>query len=110
MSIGALAGVRQSEAGVASGLLNTSQQVGGAIGVAVANTLAATFAGRYADAHPGLSAVAGRALTHGFDITFYVLAGVAGAGAVLAWVMLEPRPAAAEEAAVGGEMELENAA
>jgi hypothetical protein len=34
MSIGALTGVSQSEAGVASGLINTSQQVGGAIGVA----------------------------------------------------------------------------
>src|SRR6266513_3989256 len=36
MSIGALAGVRHSEAGVASGLINTSQQIGGAMGVAVA--------------------------------------------------------------------------
>src|SRR5436305_4691328 len=35
MSIAALAGVRQSEAGIASGLINTTQQIGGAIGVAV---------------------------------------------------------------------------
>ena len=42
MSIGALAGVAERDAGVASGLLNTSQQLGGAIGVAVASTVAAT--------------------------------------------------------------------
>jgi EmrB/QacA subfamily drug resistance transporter len=41
-SIGALAGVAERDAGVASGLLNTSQQIGGAIGVAVAATVAAT--------------------------------------------------------------------
>lgn len=42
VSIGALAGVTEHDAGVASGLLNTSQQLGGAIGVAVASTVAAT--------------------------------------------------------------------
>ena len=43
MSIGALTGVRQADAGVASGLINTSQQIGGAIGVAIATTIATTF-------------------------------------------------------------------
>src|SRR3954447_21357442 len=43
MSIGGLTGVRQSDAGVASGLINTSQQIGGAIGVAAATTIATTF-------------------------------------------------------------------
>ena len=42
VSIGALAGVADHDAGIASGLLNTSQQIGGAIGVAVASTVAAT--------------------------------------------------------------------
>jgi MFS family permease len=42
VSIGALAGVAEHDAGIASGLLNTSQQLGGAIGVAVASTVAAT--------------------------------------------------------------------
>ena len=41
-SIGALAGVTEHDAGIASGLLNTSQQIGGAIGVAIASTIAAT--------------------------------------------------------------------
>jgi EmrB/QacA subfamily drug resistance transporter len=42
VSIGALAGVADHDAGIASGLLNMSQQIGGAIGVAVASTVAAT--------------------------------------------------------------------
>ena len=42
MSIGALTGVHPADAGVASGLLNTTQQVGGAIGVAIATTVATT--------------------------------------------------------------------
>ena len=42
VSIGALAGVTERDAGVASGLLNTSQQLGGAIGVAVASSVAAS--------------------------------------------------------------------
>src|SRR5205085_8357837 len=47
MSIGALSGVQESEAGIASGLINTSQQIGGAIGVAAATTLATTFTSHY---------------------------------------------------------------
>jgi MFS family permease len=42
VSIGALAGVAEPDAGVASGLLNTSEQLGGAIGVAVASSVAAS--------------------------------------------------------------------
>jgi EmrB/QacA subfamily drug resistance transporter len=105
-SIGALTGVRQSDAGVASGLINTSQQIGGAIGVAAATTIATTFSAHYVDAHPGVSALSGAALTHGFQITFYALAGIAAAGAVLAAVLTESRavtvaakPEAEEEAA-----------
>jgi EmrB/QacA subfamily drug resistance transporter len=44
VSIGALAGVGEQDAGVASGLLNTAQQIGGAIGIAIASTVAATHA------------------------------------------------------------------
>ena len=43
MSIGALTGVRPADAGIASGLISTSQQIGGAIGVAAATTIATTF-------------------------------------------------------------------
>ena len=43
VSIGALAGVTERDAGVASGLIDTSQQLGGAIGIAVASTVAAAY-------------------------------------------------------------------
>src|SRR5581483_10894740 len=82
--IGGLTGVRQRDAGVASGLFTTSQQIGGAIGVAAATTIATTFTTRFVDDHPGTSALAGNALTHGFEITFYVLAGLLVAGAAVA--------------------------
>jgi MFS family permease len=91
MSIGALTGVQQSDAGVASGLINTSQQIGGAIGVAAATTIATTFSTHYVHAHPGVSALSGSALAHGFQITFYVLAAIAAAGAVLAAALTESR-------------------
>jgi EmrB/QacA subfamily drug resistance transporter len=91
MSIGALTGVPQSDAGVASGLINTSQQIGGAIGVAAATTIATTVTSHYVHAHPGVSALSGSALTHGFQVTFYVLAGIAAAGAVLAAALTESR-------------------
>ena len=93
MSIGALTGVSQADAGIASGLINTTQQVGGAVGVAIATTVATTFTSRYVDAHAGTTAFSGAALTHGFQIAFYVLAALAGLGAVLAALMLESQPA-----------------
>jgi hypothetical protein len=68
MSIGALTGVQPAEAGVASGLINTSQQVGGAVGVAIATTIATSFTSRYVDDHAGSNAFSGPALTHGFQI------------------------------------------
>jgi len=91
MSIGALAGVRPGDAGVASGLINTTQQVGGAIGVAIATTIATTLTAHFVKAHAGSSPLGGAALTHGFQAAFYVLAGIAGAGALLAALLLERR-------------------
>ena len=69
VSIGALAGVTDHDAGIASGLLNTSQQIGGAIGVAVASTVAATHS------HVLLSQghAAAAALTGGFQWAFWVI-------------------------------------
>jgi EmrB/QacA subfamily drug resistance transporter len=99
MSIGALSGVRRSDAGVASGLLNTSQQIGGAIGVAVATTIATTFTTRYLDGHSGVGALDGGALTHGFQAAFYVLAGIAALAAVAAAVLVESRVTVPDEAA-----------
>jgi len=102
MSIGALTGVRDADAGVASGLINTSQQIGGAVGVAAATTIATTFTNHYVHSHAGTTAFSGPALTHGFQVAFYALAGTAAVGAVVAALLIEPRPAAVEaEAEVG---------
>jgi EmrB/QacA subfamily drug resistance transporter len=110
MSIGALTGVRQADAGIASGLINTTQQIGGAVGVALATTIATTFTTRYVDAHAGTNAFSGAALTHGFQIAFYVLAALAGLGAVLAALMLESKPAEPEVQLAGdAALELEAA-
>jgi len=68
VSIGALAGVAGRDGGIASGLLNTSQQIGGAIGVAVASTVAAT----HARALLGQGHAAAAALTGGFQWAFWV--------------------------------------
>ena len=110
MSIGALTSVRQSDAGIASGLINTTQQIGGAIGVAAATTIAATYTANYVSAHPGSSAFGGSALTHGFQIAFYVLAGVAALGALLAALLVESEPKAAELELAGEAVQLEAAA
>ena len=107
MSIGALTGVSEADAGVASGLINTNQQIGGAIGVAAATTIATTFTSHYVSSHAGTSAFGGAALTHGFGIAFYALAGVAAAGAILSWLLTEPHPAAPEVAVAPETLELE---
>jgi EmrB/QacA subfamily drug resistance transporter len=107
MSIGALTGVSEADAGVASGLINTNQQIGGAIGVAAATTIATTFTSHYVSSHVGASAFGGAALTHGFGIAFYALAGVAAAGAVLSWLLIEPHVAAPEVAVAPETLELE---
>jgi EmrB/QacA subfamily drug resistance transporter len=73
VSIGGLAGIREQEAGLASGLLNTSQQLGGAIGVAIASTVAATHMGTLL----GEGKPAGVALTGGFHWAFWVCGTIA---------------------------------
>jgi EmrB/QacA subfamily drug resistance transporter len=98
MTIAGLTGVERADAGVASGLINTSRQIGGAVGLAAVSTIATTFSTRYADGHAGVSAFSGSALTHGFSISFYVLTGLAVLGALVAAAFVErsPRPAGVE--------------
>jgi len=108
--IGALTGVEQADAGVASGLFNTSQQVGGAIGVAAATTIATTFTTHFVHAHPGSSLVSGPALTHGFEITFYVLAALIAFAAVIAATFIEQRPRVAAAEPIEAELAFEAAA
>jgi EmrB/QacA subfamily drug resistance transporter len=73
ISIAALAGVGEHQAGLASGLLNTSEQLGGAIGIAIASSVAASHA--KALIHAGDAAPT--ALTGGFQQALWVLGAIA---------------------------------
>jgi EmrB/QacA subfamily drug resistance transporter len=84
VSIAALAGVDSEEAGLASGLINTAQQVGGAIGVAVASSVAIShFKHLVSTGHQ-----APQALTAGYQWAFWVMVGVGVVGLVASLVLI----------------------
>jgi hypothetical protein len=87
VSIAALAGVAEPEAGLASGLLNTTQQLGGAIGVAVASTIAATHATTLL--HQGAAPAA--ALTSGFQWAFWACGAIGLAGVPVTYLLVRRR-------------------
>jgi EmrB/QacA subfamily drug resistance transporter len=93
ITIAGLGGVEGSDAGVASGLINTSRQIGGAIGIAAVSAIAATSTSHYVQAHPGVSASSGVALGHGFQTGLYVLTGLLLVSTLIAAVFVKPRPA-----------------
>ena len=103
MTIAGLTGVRREDAGIASGLINTSRQIGGAIGLAAVSTIAVTSTHSYVQSHPGTGALDASALTHGFQLAFYVLTALAVAGALVAAIFVEPQPRPAEVEPLGSE-------
>jgi EmrB/QacA subfamily drug resistance transporter len=85
-------GVDGKYAGVASALVNTSQQVGGSIGTALLNTLAATAAANYvADHIPPTATVAAEAAVHSYSVAYRWDAGIFIFGAVLAALLFKRR-------------------
>jgi MFS family permease len=88
VTIAAVTGTEPQEAGLASGLINTSQQVGGALGLAILATVANSRTQSLFHAGEHNPAVA---LTKGFDRAFLIGAGFAVVGAILAAVLISSR-------------------
>jgi EmrB/QacA subfamily drug resistance transporter len=94
ITIAALAGVKDEDAGLASGLINTSQQVGGAIGTAVLSTVAFTHGNTLL--HRGEPPA--EAFTGGFQWGFWVGAGIWGTALLAAIVLIRREEVAHPEA------------
>jgi EmrB/QacA subfamily drug resistance transporter len=81
-------GIDGSEAGIASAMVNTSQQVGGSVGTALLSTIFASATAAYTTSHiraPGLN---GAAAIHGYTVAFTWAAGIFALGLMLALLIL----------------------
>ena len=83
-------GVDRNEAGVASAMVNTSQQVGGSVGTALLSTIFATAAASWAASHPRVPDLREVATVHGYTVAFYWAAGLFGVGLIVALLLLPP--------------------
>jgi EmrB/QacA subfamily drug resistance transporter len=97
MTVAAVAGVEPHEAGLASGLINTSQQVGGALGLAIL----AAIANSRTDSLTGSGTSVPVALTEGFQAALLVGSAFAVVGAILAFLLVGSSDVAPSE---GGEL------
>jgi EmrB/QacA subfamily drug resistance transporter len=95
IQISSLTGVRPSEAGAASGMINTSQQIGGAVGLAAITTIATTVTTNYITSHAPSPIAAATGLMNGFHVAFYVLLGIVLLGVVLTATLLRGTSVAA---------------
>jgi MFS family permease len=84
ISIAALAGVEAKDAGLASGLINTSQQIGGALGIAIISSVAVA----HTNAAVKSGETASDAATAGFHAAFWVGAAIAAIGVVASAVLV----------------------
>jgi EmrB/QacA subfamily drug resistance transporter len=84
-------GVTRFEAGVASAMVNTCQQVGGAVGTAVLSTIFASSAKGFAESHPRTPDLATTAEVHGYTTAFYVATVMFAVGFFVAAFVLPRR-------------------
>ncbi len=94
VTIAAVAGTKPEEAGLASGLINTSQQIGGAVGIAILSTIAVSTTSD-AVASGTENAVA---LTEGFQAAFWAGAAIAFAGVLVSLFLVRGRDFQEQEA------------
>jgi EmrB/QacA subfamily drug resistance transporter len=92
-------GVPTNEAGVASAMVNTSQQVGGSVGTSLLSTLFASSAAAYAASHIGTPDLAAAAQVHGYTTAFWWSAGIFAVGLLVAVIVFPARIKPAEAAA-----------
>jgi hypothetical protein len=83
-------GVEASDAGVASAMVNTCQQVGGSIGTAVLSSLFSHAVTSYATSHPRGPLVPAEAAMHGYTTAFWCSAAVFAVGAVVCGIVFRP--------------------
>lgn len=91
-------GVRPEDAGVASAMVNTAQQIGGAIGTALLNTIAASVTAGYLAAHRGQEAAAATGMVNGFTTAFWWSCGILLAAAVIVFAAVNAGAPGAPEA------------
>jgi EmrB/QacA subfamily drug resistance transporter len=96
LTIAALAGTRPDEAGLASGLINTSQQIGGAVGIAILSTIAVTTT----EDQLATGTAQSVALTDGFVNAFWVGAAIAFVGVLVSVFLVRGRDLKPQEAPV----------
>jgi EmrB/QacA subfamily drug resistance transporter len=90
----ATAGVNAHDAGIASAMINTSQQVGGSLGTALLNTIGATATTSYIAAHaqgPPSPALAAAGLVHGFTVGLWWAVGVICLAALVVAILINSR-------------------
>jgi len=84
-------GVAANEAGIASAMVNTSQQIGGSIGTSLLSTIYASAVASYLNSHAPVRGVASAAQVHGDTTAFWWAAGIFGLGFLLALLILPSR-------------------
>jgi MFS family permease len=102
-------GVPRNEAGVASAMVNTSQQVGGSVGTSLLSTLFASSAAAFVRSHPHAANLQAAAQVHGYTTAFWWSVGIFSIGLLVALFVFpaKVRPAEAPTMEkVDGEMAL----